>query len=93
MEKKLKNFAKSKHHQKVGDHGHYIGKYRSAAHSICNLKLNVSNKFLGAFHIMFRTMQLSFYHKRIINQVWEKISMSWGKYRQEQTFFVPIEKN
>ena len=38
-------------------------------------------------------MQLSFYHERIINRVWQNISMSWGKYRQEQTFFVPIEKN
>ena len=86
-----KKFAKSKH-LKVWDHCHYISKYSGAAHSICNLIFNVPNKFPGAFHIMVPIMQLSFYHKRIINRVWEKISMSWGKCRKEQTFFVLTEK-
>ena len=30
-------------YQKVRDHCHYAGKYRGAAHSICNLKINGSN--------------------------------------------------
>ena len=29
---------------KVGDHCHYTGKYRAAAHSICNLKYSVPKK-------------------------------------------------
>ena len=40
----LKKFAKDKNYRKVRDHCHYTGKYRSAAHSICNLKFNVPNE-------------------------------------------------
>ena len=32
------NYLKYKKYVKVRDHCHYIGKYRGAAHSICNLK-------------------------------------------------------
>ena len=35
--------SKSMNYQKVRDHCHYAGKYRGAAHSICNLKINGSN--------------------------------------------------
>ena len=41
--KSLKKQDKSKYNIKVRDHSHYGGKYRGAAHSICNLKFNVSN--------------------------------------------------
>ena len=46
----LKKFAKDKNYQKVRDHCHYTGKYRSAAHSICNLKFKVLNEILVVFH-------------------------------------------
>ena len=39
----LQKLAKNKNYQKVRDHCHYAGKYRSAMHSICNLKSNVPN--------------------------------------------------
>ena len=39
----LKN-TKVKNYQKAGDHCHYTGKYRGAAHSVCNLKFNMPNK-------------------------------------------------
>ena len=42
-EKILKKLANSKNYRKVRDHCHYTGKYRSATHSICNLKFNVLN--------------------------------------------------
>ena len=38
--------AKDKKYCKVRDHCHYAGEYRSAAHSICNLKYGVLKKFL-----------------------------------------------
>ena len=38
----LKKFAKNKNYQKVTDHCHYTGKYRGGAHSICNLKFNMT---------------------------------------------------
>ena len=34
---------------KVGDHCHYTGKYRGAAHSICNLKYSVPKKIPRVF--------------------------------------------
>ena len=34
-------FAKDKNYRKVRDHCHFTGKYRGAAHSICNLRSNV----------------------------------------------------
>ena len=40
----LKKLSKSVNHRKVRYLCHYIGKYRSAAHSICNLKFNVPNE-------------------------------------------------
>ena len=39
-----------KNHEKVKDHCHYTGKYRGKAHSICNLRFNVSNEIPGIFH-------------------------------------------
>ena len=44
----LKN-TKVKNYQKVGDHCHYTGKYRGAAHSVCNLKFNVPYKTTVVF--------------------------------------------
>ena len=35
----LKKFADDKNYRKVRDHCHYTGKYRGAAHSVCNLNL------------------------------------------------------
>ena len=42
----LDKFDKNKHYQKVRDHCHYTGKYRGAAHSICNLRFNLPNEIL-----------------------------------------------
>ena len=36
--------------QKVRDHCHYTGKYRGAAHSICNLRYKTSKKIPVVFH-------------------------------------------
>ena len=40
-----KNFSEI-NYRKVGDHCHYTGKYRGAAHSICNLRFNLPNEIL-----------------------------------------------
>ena len=39
-----KKFAKDKNYRKVTEHFHFKGKYRGAAHSICNLRFNVPNE-------------------------------------------------
>ena len=36
--------------QKVRDHRHYTGKYKGAAHSICNLRYIIPKKILVVFH-------------------------------------------
>ena len=46
----LKKFVKDKNYRKFRDHCHYTGKYRGAAHSLCNLKYNVSNEIPAVFH-------------------------------------------
>ena len=45
-----KKFANYKNYQKIRDHCHFAGKYRGAAHSICNLKFNVPNETPVVFH-------------------------------------------
>ena len=40
-----------KKNYKVRDHCHYMGKYRGAAHNICNLRYNVSKVIPLVFHI------------------------------------------
>ena len=46
----LKKFVKDKNDRKVTHHCHYTGKYRSAAHSLFNLKFNVPNEIPVVFH-------------------------------------------
>ena len=41
---------KSYQDTKVRDHCHYTGKYRSAAYSICKLKINVLKEIPAVFH-------------------------------------------
>ena len=43
-------YLKDKKYCKVRDHCHYIGKYRGAVHTICNLKYNVPKNISIAFH-------------------------------------------
>ena len=45
-----KKFANAKNYWEVRDHSHYAGKYRAAAHGICDLKLNVQNEIPIVFH-------------------------------------------
>ena len=40
----------NKKYHKVRDHWHYTGKYRGAAHSVCNLRYKALNKILIVFH-------------------------------------------
>ena len=37
-------------YHKVRDHCHYTGKFRGAAHNICNLRYKVPKKILVVFH-------------------------------------------
>ena len=53
MKKKiLKKFNKDKNYQKIRDYCHSTGKYRGAAHSICNLKFKVPTEIPVVFHMV-----------------------------------------
>ena len=45
-----KRFGDKKKHRKVRDHDHYTGKYRGAAHSICNLGYSTQKDISVLFH-------------------------------------------
>ena len=49
-EKVRYKYLKDKKYCKVRDHCHYTGKYRGAAHSICNLKSSVPKETPKVFH-------------------------------------------
>ena len=44
------NKKEFKSYRKVRDHCHYTGKYRGAAHSICNLRYKIPNEIPVIFH-------------------------------------------
>ena len=46
----METFATDKNYHKVRDHCLFPGKYRGAAHSICNLGFNVSKEITGILH-------------------------------------------
>ena len=43
-------FGDKKKHRKVRDHDHYTGKFRGAAHSICNLRYSTQKVIYVFFH-------------------------------------------
>ena len=65
-----KSFYKDKksNYIKVRDHYHYTGKYRGAAHIICNLMYNTPREIPVTFH-NGSSYDYSFYHKRISRRI------------------------
>ena len=45
-----KVFGEAKKHRKVRDHDHYTGKFRGAAHSVCNLRYSTQKDIPEFFH-------------------------------------------
>ena len=44
-------FDKDAHYQRVRDHSHFTGKYRCAAHSVCNLRFKVPKEIPAVSNI------------------------------------------
>ena len=82
----FKKLAESKNYCKIRDHCHYAGKYGSAAHSICNLKCDVSNEIPVVFHNV-SNYDYHFILKELSNEFEGKFDCL-GK----NTFSVQIEK-
>ena len=87
-----KEFDKNnKKHYKVRDHCHYTGKYRGAAHDMCNLRYKIPKEIPAVFH----NGSIYDYHfiiKELVKECdgnFECIGENTGKYI---TFSVPIKK-
>ena len=80
-----------KKHNKVKDHCHYTGKYRGAAHNICNLRYKVPKEIPIVFH-NGSTYDYHFIIKELVKELngnFECLGENTEKYI---TFSVPIKK-
>ena len=80
-----------KKQQKVRDHCHYTGKYRGAAHNICNLRYNVPKEIPVVFH-NGSTYDYHFIIKELVKEFdcnFECLGENTEKYI---TFSVPLKK-
>ena len=80
-----------KKQQKVRDHCHYTGKYKSAAHNICNLRYKVPKEIPVVFH-----NGSTYYYHFIIKESVKKFNGNFdclGENTEKYiTFSVPLKK-
>ena len=84
--KNLTKLTKNKNYGKVRDNCHYTHKSRSAAHSICNLKFNVTNKTV-------QTMIIILLLKELANEFEGKLECLGENTEMCKRFSVTIEKD
>ena len=87
----LKKLPKGTSYQKVTDHCHYAATYRSAAHSICNLKFNVPIEIPVVFHSA-SNYDYHFIIKELANEFDGKLDCLGENTEKNKTFSIPIEK-
>ena len=76
--------------KKVKDHCHYTGKFRRAAHSICNLKYKVSKEFPVIIHNA--TYDTHFIINQLAIQFKGEVNCIGDNMENYITFSVPIKK-
>ena len=81
-----------KKNYKVRDHSHYMGKYRGAAHNICNLKYKVPKEILIVFH-NGSTYDYHFIIKVLVKKFEDNFECLGENTEKYITFLVPIKKN
>ena len=87
-----KEFDKSnKKHYKVRDHCHYTGKYRSAAHNICNLRYKIPKGIPVLFH-KGSTYDYHFIIKELVKEFDGNFECLGDNTEKYITFSVPIKK-
>ena len=88
----LKEFDKSdKKHHKVRDHYHYTGKYKEAAHSICNLRYKVPKEIPVVFH-NGSTYDYHFIIKELVKEFKGNFDRLGENTENYITFSVPLKK-
>ena len=87
-----KEFDKSdKKHYKVRDHCHYTGKYRGAAHNICNLRYEIPKEIPVVFH-NGSTYDYHFIIKELVKEFDCKFECLGENTEKCITFSVPIKE-
>ena len=87
-----KEFDKSdKKHHKVRDNYHYTGKYRDAAHNICNLRYKVPKEIPVVFH-NGSTYDYHFITKELIKELEGSFDCLGENTEKYITFSVPLKK-
>ena len=89
--KRFSTDENNKKYRKVRDHCHYTGKYRGAAHDICNLRYKIPKEITIVFHNGF-TYDYHFIIKELAEEFegeFERLGENTEKYI---TFSVPIKK-
>ena len=77
---------------KVRDHCHYTGKFRGAAHSICNLRYKVPNELPVVIH-NGSTYDYHFIIKQLAEELKTQSECLGENIEKYITFSVPIKKN
>ena len=80
-----------KKQQKVKDHCHYTGKYRGAAHNICNLRYKVSKEIPVVFH-NGSTYDYHFIIKELVKEFDGNFDCLGENTEKYITFSVPLKK-
>ena len=81
----------NKKHHKVGDHCHYTGKYRGAAHNICNLRYKVPKEIPAVFH-NGSTYDYHLIIKELVKEFEGNFECLGENTEKYITFSVPIKK-
>ena len=80
-----------KKQQKVRDHCHYTGKYRGAAHNICNLRYKIPKEIPVVFH-NGSTYDYHFIIKELVKQFEGNFDCLGKNTEKYITFSVPLKK-
>ena len=80
-----------KKHHKVRDHCHYTGKYRGAAHNICNLRYKGPKEILVVFH-NGSTYNYHFIIKELVKEFEGNFDCLGKNTEKYITFSVPLKK-
>ena len=90
--KEFDNNDNDKKQQKVRDHCHYTGKYRGAAHNICNLRYKIPQEIPVVFH-NGSTYDYHFIIKELVKEYKGNFECLGENTEKYIIFSVPIKKN
>ena len=91
MQKKFSTNDNNKKYHKVRDHCHNTGKYRGAAHDICNLRYKISKEIPVVFRNGF-TYDYHFIIKELAEEFEGKFECLGENTQKYKSFSVPIKK-